>query len=134
MATAPSFTKILREKFPSDLTWLGNLLTPLNSFMSDVSLALANRLTVGQNMDAELKTITCDGVYPITLAWGRTQKPGYGIIGKVEREDGSSVTLPAAITMVWSFNQAGEIEISDVIGLDDTAIKKYILKTIFLVG
>lgn len=134
MASPPSYSRILREKFPADLTWLQQLIQPLNSFMTDVSQALTNRLTVGENMDAELKDVTCDGVYPIKVAWSRTTKPGYGIIGKVEMLDGSSVTLPAALTLVWSFNQAGQIEISDVIGLDDTSTKKYRLKLMFFVG
>lgn len=134
MAVAPNFTKILREKFPSDLTWLGNLLTPLNSFMNDISLAMANRLTIGENMDAELRTVTVDGTYPVKLSWGRTKKPGYAIIGGIERTNGADVSLSAAIFPVWKYNQEGEIEITDVVGLDDAASKKYNLKMIFLVG
>lgn len=134
MAKVPSFTKILREKFPGDLPWINNLLQPINSFMNDVKQAFENRFTISENFDGEVKEVTVNGSYPVKMSWGRTQKPSIGIIGKVEMTDGSDVTLPAAISLVWKYNNASEIQIDDVIGLDDSSTKKYKLKLIFLVG
>ena len=134
MASIPSFKRILREKFPSDLKWMGLLLTPLNSFMEDISLALNKRLTISQNMDAELKQITVNGSYPVKVSWGRPSRPTVGLIGKIERSDNSSVSLSNAASLVWSYNQAGQIQIDGMPGLDDTSIKQYKITLVFYTG
>ena len=65
MAKVPSFTKILREKFPGDLPWINNLLQPINSFMNDVKQASENRFTKGENFDGEADKLAglSDGFY-----------------------------------------------------------------------
>jgi hypothetical protein len=134
MAQIPSFRRILRERFPTDLEWMDALLSPLNKFMEDVTLALQKRLTIADNLDGEVKTIEVNGTYPVKLAWGRTQKPTIGYLGGLELSDGTTVTLSNAITPLWEYNQAGEVQINDVVGLDDSSTKKYKVKMVFLVG
>ena len=134
MAQVPSFKKILRAKFPQDLKWIPLLLGPLNSFMEDVQLGLNKRLNITQNFDGEVKSIKLDGTYPIKLAWGRDSKPTIGFIGSIAMLDGSDVTLAGAVFPLWEFNQQGNIQINQIVGLsDDAADKKYNITMIFLV-
>lgn len=135
MARVPSFKKVLKERIPSEyVKWMQFVLNPLNSFMEDVTLAFNKRLTIFENMDAEVKTVTVSGSYPIKLSWNRPSKPTIGQIGKIERPNGQSVSLSNAIFMVWDFNQKGEIEVSAIQGLDDSSTKTYKLTLVFWVG
>ena len=133
MAQIPSFRRILREKFPSDVSWIGGLLGPINSFMEDVSLALNKRLTLSANFDGETKQVIVDGTYPVKLSWGRSVKPSIGLIGGIQKTDNSNVSLSAAVSLNWKYDQNGQIQIVDVVGLDDASDNKYTLKLIFLV-
>ena len=134
MAQIPTNKRILRELFPSDLSWMPRLLAPLNKFMEDVVAALNKRLTIAENMDAEIKSVVVGGSYPVALAWTRPTKATIGLIGKIELVDGGDVSLSAAVMLNWIYNQAGQIEISDVIGLDDTSTKQYRLTLVFFTG
>jgi len=132
MSAPPKSKKILIESFnPDQKSWIKTLLSPLNKFMDDVSNALDKRLTLSENFDAEIKNVTVDNQYPLSLAWGRSSKPTIGYIGKIERVDGADVNLSSAITLIWSFNQEGEVVIQDIVGLDDSSSNKYRLNLVF---
>ena len=133
MAVLPSFKKLLQERFPEQGAWILGLITPINAFFDDVVNALNKRLTFRENFNGERKSITVDGTYPLKLAWGRSSKPTIGWIGAVARQDGSTVAITTACQVLWSFNQEGQISISDIVGLDDSATKKYKLEIVFLV-
>ena len=134
MAQIPSFKRVIRENFPSDVKWLSRLLDPINSFMEDITLAFHNRLTIAENMDAEIRVVTVGGSYPVQFSWGRASKPTIGLIGKIERTDGTDVSLSSAISLNWTYTQKGEISIDDVVGLDDASDKKYNLRLVFFVN
>ena len=131
----PSFKKILMERFPEQSDWIQPLIDPLNTFMLELVAGIHKRLTVTENMDGEIKTVTMAGSSePIKLAWGQSQKPRLGIIGKISKVDGSAVSLSQAISLAWSYNQQGEVQIDDVVGLDDSLSNQYILEILFLVN
>jgi hypothetical protein len=134
MAQIPSHKRIIRDLFPADLTWMPRLLSPLNKFMEDVTSGFNKRLTIADNFDGEIKSVVFNGTYPVNLAWNRPSKATIGLIGKIEMVDGSDITLSQAIVLNWQYNQSGQIQINDVIGLDDTVSKQYRLTLVFLVG
>jgi len=129
----PSFKKILAERFPNQGQWLGGLLEPINSFFDDVVNGLNKRLTITDNFDGEIKTITANGTYPINLAWNRASRPTDGWVTSIRRTDGSDLDTTTAVSVFWSFNQEGQVVITDLPGLDDTATKQYTIRIIFLV-
>ena len=122
------------ERFPDQADWIQPLLDPLNTFMLEVVAGIHKKFTISENMDGEIKTLTVDGQYPKKMAWAQSQKPRVGIIGKVSRLDGSDVSLTSAISLVWSYNQQGEVQVDDIVGLDDTVTKQYIMEIVFLVN
>ena len=134
MAKLPSLKSLLPDNFPEQKGWIKALLVPLNKFFTEVVDALNKKLNITDNLDGEVIEFTVDGNYPKELAWPRKQKPRIGWIGKVSRADGSDVSLSAGISPVWIYTQDGLISISDIVGLDDSASKKYVITMVFLVN
>jgi hypothetical protein len=132
MATPPSVKQLIVEDLKDAGAWINKLVTPLNSFMRSVTDAFNKRITITENMDAEILTFTASGS-EVKLAWGRSQKPTVGWIGNIERVDGSAVSLTAAVTPVWTFSQDNKIVIKDLAGLDDSTSKTYKITMIFMV-
>jgi hypothetical protein len=52
----PDFRPLAREDFPSE-PWIERLIRPLNTVLSAVATGLGNGLTLGENLNAEVKTI-----------------------------------------------------------------------------
>ena len=114
----PSFKRIIKDKFPEEqLEWLDLLLSPLNSFMDEIAKGLNKKITVTENMDGEIKQITVDGTYPLKVKWDLPTRPQIGIVGQVTNPNGTPVTLTAAPYVNWTFNQSGQIEIKQVLGV-----------------
>jgi hypothetical protein len=131
MAQTPKVKQLIPQDYPTESSWISKLISPLNSFMRSVTDALNNKLTVSENMDGGIKSVIVAGS-AVKIAWDM-QKPTVAFIGNIERVDGSAVSLPAAITLVWKYTQDNKIEITDVVGLDDSSSKQYRLTIMFLV-
>ena len=131
MAQVPKLKQLIPEELSEAGSWIKKLITPINSFMRSITDGFNKGLTVSENMDGDIKTFIAAGT-SVELAWGR-QKPTAGWIVNIERVDNSSVTLPAAITPIWSFTQESQIKVSDIMGLDDSGTKQYRITMIFLV-
>jgi hypothetical protein len=135
MALLPPIARLVLETFPNaEQKWLPLLLQPLNSFIESVYGALNRSLTLRENMAADIKELNADSLGPFKLAWNLKQRPVAVFIGNIRRTDGSIVALPAAVSIRWSFTQAGELQIDQIIGITPTASEKYTLTLVCFTG
>lgn len=126
MARLPSFRRIVGDLIQKDYPELRDVLVvPLNNFMESITRALNRGLTFSENMDAQVMTFSDDGQYPVKLSWDRLTKPQAVRIGSVLRADGVSVSLANAVSLNWFYNQAGQIEIIEVLGLNASSANTY---------
>ncbi len=127
MATKPTVKQILTESLPTtkEFGWLiPSLISPLNLFMDQVSRALNRRLTVAENLDGDIKTVTLDGVFPVKIAWDRA-KPKSILVGGWTQTTGTTTAPTATVGVNWSYNQAGQIQIDAVYGITPATTLKY---------
>jgi hypothetical protein len=135
MARLPSFRRIAADFIAKDYPDLADtLISPLNNFMETVTRALNKGITIGDNVDGVIATFSTDGTYPVKIRWDRSQKPVAVWIGQIARVDGAAVGLASAVSIDWSFNQAGQIEIADVVGLSASGTDQYFVTIIGVVG
>lgn len=53
----PEFRPFAREDFPSEGAWVDKLIRPLNTVLGAVAAGLGNGLTLGENLNAEVRTL-----------------------------------------------------------------------------
>jgi hypothetical protein len=99
MARVPPLQRLKIEDFKGQEEWIGKLVGPLNTFMEQVTSALNKNLTINDNMQALIKTVTLDGSYPVRIPWGRAGKPSVVLVGAWQRLRGTNdiVTLTGVI-------------------------------------
>lgn len=110
-----------------------DLANALNPFIRDVRNILDKRLTISENINAEVKTINLDGKFPIYLEWTRPDKPELAILGALRRIDGTAFTLSSAVTIDWEWID-NKIKIKGIPGLTTSNTAIYEAKILFLVG
>lgn len=114
MALLPKITRFQAEDFGKDQRkWIGKLLQPLNSFMSNVVSALDRNISVNQNMQGQIKAISVTGGSITKFKYEPSQRPAVVIVGKVLDPSGASVGSP--VTCVdWSDDGAGNITVESI--------------------
>jgi hypothetical protein len=98
----PEFRPFAREDFP-DAPWIERLIRPLNTVLGAVTAGLGNGLTLGENLNAEIRTLditTRDEWTALTLMNGATAGalavPGYRYEAGAVRLRGEITSLPGA--------------------------------------
>lgn len=134
MAKIPPIKRIVMDSLEDYEDLREPVFGVLNHFMENVVRAFNNRLTFSENFDGAVLTFQADGNYPLKLGWSRSSKPAAIWIGKVSRVDGRDSNLSSALTLDWSFNQSGQIEISDIVGLPDSPTNKFNITIIGVTG
>lgn len=135
MAKLPSQKKILKEIFSKkEQEWISLLLEPLNRFMEEVTNALNNALTFGENLDAEVKKITVDGNYPVTFKLARKNRPVAAWVGQCREVTENHVVLAAPISLDWEIRSDGMFQVNDVVGLTVSPENKYYVTIVLLNG
>lgn len=124
MSRVPRIQRLLMETF-SGQPWMEPLVNTLNQFMDEVVSSLDKDLTLTDNMAAEIRTVEVNGTYPLKLAYTLNRRPVSVLVGDVKRSDGTSFTLTDAVFVQWSFNQAGQLQIDNVVGISPSASVKY---------
>ena len=127
MADKPTVKRISPENLPTtkDFAWLmPSLIAPLNYFMDQVSQALSRRLTVTENMDGDIRTVTLDGTFPVKIAWDR-RRPMSVLVGGWAQTTGTVTAPTAAVGIDWTFNQSSQIQIDAIYGITPASTKKY---------
>jgi len=131
MARLANVRKLTVEDFNGQ-AWAEKLIVPFNSFIDSVQAVLNKGLTIGDNMAAVIRIAEVNGTYPVKLAWPLSSKPVSVLVGDIYRTDGTAVVLTAAVGIQWSFNQSGELQLDNVVGLPvaatDTVKYKLVLE------
>lgn len=114
MAKLPRIQRIIQEDFPGR-PWLAKLIYPINQFFESIYGALANNLTVAENLNAQIKSITFTSTdVPLKFATTTLSKPTDLVLTKLSRSD--SVVTTNAVTVDWSFSD-NQITINNITGL-----------------
>lgn len=122
--------KITNRKFQQedfkDQKWIGALLSPLNTFISEIYSAFQNRLSVADNLYQEIKTLSLvneTSNFPVNFKTKFNKNPEGLTLIYCKASDG---TLPSAQPLIdWGFND-GILTITSISNL--TASKKYTIK------
>ena len=122
MAQLPPIKRFLIDDFPSEASWIGTLLYPLNLLLNTIYANLNNGLTIQQNMQAQINTLSVTGANPTTsYQWKFSSigaPLGVTIVNSVQTN--SPITpIVNAVTCQWSYS-AGTVTISNVTGLTNS--------------
>lgn len=115
------------------ITTLEQLIRLTNQFFRDILYALNRRLTIGENMDGEIRIVELDGNFPVTFTWTRPTPPIVIWPAKIERKDGAATALSAGFIVEWEYED-GQVSIINTPGLTSSAANTYKLTLISLVG
>jgi hypothetical protein len=125
MARIPPLRRITSEDFKEQAEWIEPLISAINDYFEKSTSALNRSLTINDNFAGEIRTVDVDGQFPIRLAWTLSARPLAVLIGNVYRSDGVTFTPASAMQAVWSFNQAGQLQITALPGLLPAAQRFY---------
>jgi hypothetical protein len=131
MSRVPPVRRISTEDFKEQSGWIEKLVAPINSYFEQMTTALNRGLTVNDNMAGEIRTVEVDGTYPLKLAWS-LGRPSVVIVGNTALSSGASLTLTDAVQVQWSYNQSGQLQIDNVVGVTPSATTKYKLTLLVL--
>lgn len=116
MAQLPPIKRFVIEDYPSESSWIGALLYPLNLLLNSVYSNLNNGLTISQNMLAQITTVEILGATPTTsFLWKFSSNPVGLTVINVVQTNSPSAALVATVFCQFSYN-AGVVTVT-VIGL-----------------
>lgn len=126
MAILNNIKRIIKEQLPADVQkWIDVLLIPINNFISQVTYALTNQLTLTDNFLATIKTVTLSTAqFPYTFNHGLNVQPTILFIGQIQESiNGTPVGSPAILTTPavaqWVLGSSGSsIQILNITGLN----------------
>lgn len=125
--------KFTLESFPTQASWIGNLLSPLNTFLNDLVIQFSNNLSIADNLFQEIKEIRFKNEtneFPLRFRTKFNVNPkGLLLIFIYDNTTSSPAALNPAIG--WEFIN-GEIQISSISGL--TASKTYTIRLLVIYG
>ena len=118
------------ESFKDQGSWIGKLFGPLNSFISQVVLALNNRLTIQDNLFQELKSIEFVNEstnFPVKFTTKFNKFPQIVLVGSCIDSDGGYPSVQPLLN--WTFKD-NYLIINSISGL--TASNVYTLKLLII--
>ena len=95
--------RLLIEGLPNDVKkWIPGLIQPLNTFLDQVTRALANELTVNDNLKAQQWSVTigANQTYPIRLSYRLNERPTAVFVGRIVASGGTAVP---AYSFEWTW-------------------------------
>ena len=125
--TAQNFTT---EGYAEQSSWIGKLFSPLNSFISQVTIALTNKLTVKDNLYQEIKTLEFVNEttnFPIKFSTKFNKYPEVVLLSSCIDSNGNYASVSPL--MQWSFKD-NYLIISSISGL--TASRVYTIKLLII--
>jgi hypothetical protein len=128
MARIPAINRLVQEDF-KDQPWIGKLLQPLNSFMTEVIAALNKSLTLSENLAAmvtvqRVKSGSPISFTPVTFTSTIGRPVGVYVVQCVDVSNAQVMTVPVSAS--WSYNPGNNlISIDYVSGLWTTAFMTY---------
>lgn len=122
MGALPTIKRFLAEDFPTESSWITTLLYPLNLLLNTIYSNLNNGITVGQNMLAQVKTLSISGATPTTtFNWNfpNVSAPIGVSLVQCLQTDAPTAVITAATSVAWSYS-GGVISIDNVAGLNSS--------------
>lgn len=121
------------EDFPEQRSWLGNLFSPLNSFIGDVVRSFNNSLTIEDNLYQEIREIkfknsTNNFPYKFKTKFSAIPK---GLVSIYLFNNTTGVYSTETPLVVWSYAEQ-EVSISVISGL--TTDVNYTIRVLILYG
>lgn len=116
MASLPTIKRFLMEDYPSEASWIGGLLYPLNLLLDTIYSNLNNGLSVGQNMLAQINTLPISGLSPTTTFLWKFSTPPVGVL-LINTVQVTAPTTPIAGTVSAQFTYNAGIITVAVVGL-----------------
>lgn len=128
VAVLNNIKRIIKEQLPSDVQkWVDVLLIPINNFISQVTYALTNQLTLTDNFLATVKTVTIgSGDFPYSFNHGLNVQPTILFIGQIqEAVNGTPISNITVLTTPaiaqWQLGSNGtSVQIINITGIDPT--------------
>jgi hypothetical protein len=121
MARLPNIKRLLTEDFREQNTWIGKLLQPLNQFMESVTTAFNKGLTVTENLDAQVASVTLtegrvDADTPVFFKSTCRGTPKGVLVSNALDVDNKGFTGP--VSVIWSYvPDEKQVKITHVYGL-----------------
>ena len=118
MASLPTIKRLLIEDYPTEATWIGALLYPLNLLLNTIYACFNNGITIGQNMLGQVNTVSITGKSPTTtFLWKFSSAPIAVVIGNTAQTNSTPTPIVNPVTCQWTYS-AGVITITNVTGLN----------------
>lgn len=134
MAKLPEKNRLLEEDFKDQVKWIGKLLQPLNTFMSQIYSALNKDLTYKDNFRAEVREIEVKyGDFPFKVTHNLKYRiSGYQIINAYwsPKNSGSKVYLTSGLVMDFE-EDGGFVTINNIGGIPNDG-NYYIIRILWL--
>lgn len=134
MARIPTISKLSTEDFKDQASWIGQLLTVLNTFMTGVLQVLNKGITFTDNFNAQIKQldfVMASDAFPLSFSCTLSTKPTGLWIMKAEEVSGTPAILTSALFADWSYS-GGAVAIRNISGL--TNGHKYRISVIIVAG
>lgn len=109
MAKLPRTKKLIQEDFPSERSWIGKLLQPLNQFLESTNLALDKGLTITDNLDQQTVQVTVTGNEEVSFPIKTRSKPLGVVVSRVELIEGSDAPTAAVQPVSWEVDSTNNI-------------------------
>lgn len=134
----PQFKRLIVDDFQSQKDWITALFQPLNTFMEETQLALTNNLTLSDNFNGSIVTLTLTSVpsleSPYKIAWDSKRGiPKAVLVGRVALTDNKDFTASAAYGINWKYD-SGYIYIVQFFGVTPSDTSKYNVNFVILGG
>ncbi len=136
MAKIPPLQRLGVEDFPEQAAWIGKLLQPVNTSNESVVSALDRRLTLRENLAADIRTVVFETVptatSPLKVAWTQSNRPESVQVGNVRRMDGAAFTITNAVQVQWEYTDS--LRITNIVGITPSGTTKYLVTLVIFTG
>lgn len=111
MARLPAISRLVIEDFPSEKSWIGKLIQPLNTFMTEIIQGLNRGLTFSENMFSQIITVKAIGAASFAPVYFKSTigRPIGIVVLKYVDAANTPTTNTTAIGLDWSYDFATEL-------------------------
>lgn len=100
-----NISRILGEILPTDVQkWIGKVLDPINSFLSQVKTGMDKGLSVNDNLRGAIKTVKVENGSQATVQYDTGYNPKIIVVGKVEDLTDLSWVPTYHIGVTWRYD------------------------------
>lgn len=134
MARLPQISKILQEKFPSDVEWIPELIEPINDVIGSYIDAVNHGITFKDNIAGDILVADVNGIYPLDIKWTNRNRPIAAWIGQCREKSNVHTTFSSPLFLDWEFTQSGFFRINNIAGLTVSSENRFNVTIIAITG